>query len=132
AFTAGVLSRLLDGDELDDHRIVALSGTSGGAVCALLAWTALRHGDRHEARALLEAFWADNAASTPREAATNAWMIWMSTLQSTGLLPALSPYDIPVSGFDQFRALLQRQVDFDGIEVDAAGTAPLLLVGAVD
>ena len=132
AFTAGVLSRLLDGDELDDHRIVALSGTSGGAVCALLAWTALRHGDRHEARALLEAFWADNAASTPLEAATNAWMIWMSTLQSTGLLPALSPYDIPVSGLDQFRALLQRQVDFDGIEVDAAGTAPLLLVGAVD
>ena len=34
AFTGGVLQRLL-ADE--DHRVVALSGTSGGAVCALLA-----------------------------------------------------------------------------------------------
>ena len=51
AFTAGVLSRLLDGgvldggvpdgDELDGgYEIVGLSGTSGGAVCALLACAA--------------------------------------------------------------------------------------------
>ena len=36
AFTAGMLKRLLlEGRE--EHEIVALSGTSGGAVCALLA-----------------------------------------------------------------------------------------------
>ena len=132
AFTAGVLSRLLDADELDRYRIVGLSGTSGGAVCALLAWSALRKGDRRGARALLEGFWADNAASSPADAAANALMIWTSTLQGAGLLPVVSPYDLPVNGFDLFRELLGRQVDFDGIDVDVAAEFPLLLVGAVD
>src|SRR4051794_4812184 len=35
AFTGGALQRLLGEGQ---YRIVALSGTSGGAVCALLAW----------------------------------------------------------------------------------------------
>ena len=67
-------------------------------MCALLAWTALREGDRHRARALLDAFWADNAASTPLDAAANAWLMWAATLQSTGWLPQVSPYDLPVDG----------------------------------
>ena len=78
AFTAGVLRRLLDGPEIDEYDVVGLSGTSGGAVCALLAWTALREGDRHRARALLDAFWADNAASTPLDVAANVWLMWAS------------------------------------------------------
>ena len=44
AFTAGVLSRLLQ-EVSHSHDVVGLSGTSGGAVCALLAWYALRDGD---------------------------------------------------------------------------------------
>ena len=72
AFTAGVLRRLLDGPEIDEYDVVGLSGTSGGAVCALLAWTALREGDRHRARPLLDAFWADNSASTPLDVAALA------------------------------------------------------------
>jgi NTE family protein len=35
AFTAGVLTRLL-AEKLERYEIVALSGTSGGAICALL------------------------------------------------------------------------------------------------
>src|SRR3954470_3383795 len=105
AFTAGVLSRLFDGDELDDYEIVGLSGTSGGAVCALLAWTALRDGDRHEARARLDGFWAETAASTPIDVAANAWLRWAATLQSTGWLPSVSPYDLPVDALGQFRDL---------------------------
>ncbi len=132
AFTAGVLAHLFDSDELDRYRVVALSGTSGGAVCALLAWSALRADDRRSARALLEGFWADNSAATPVEAAVNAWLLWTSTLQGAGLLPAVSPYDVPVSGLDRFRELLARQVDFDAVDVDARGEFPLLLVGAVD
>ena len=65
AFTAGVLSRLFAGDDLDRYRIVGLSGTSGGAVCALLAWSALLDDDRPRAGRLLEEFWADNAATGP-------------------------------------------------------------------
>jgi NTE family protein len=132
AFTAGVLSRLLTADDLDDHRVVGLSGTSGGAVCALLAWSALQEGEPQNARKLLEGFWAANSASTPAELAVNAWLVWASTLQSVGLLPAVSPYDIPVSGLDQFRELLGRWVDFQRIEVDEDARHPLLLIGAVD
>ena len=132
AFTAGVLSRLFDADELDEYEIVGLSGTSGGAVCALLAWTALRAGDRHKARALLDGFWADNSASSPVDAAANFWLLWASTLQSAGFLPAVSPYDLPATGLDHFRDLLTRRVDFDRIEADPLGALPLFLVGAVD
>jgi len=132
AFTAGVLSRLLGADELDDHRVVGLSGTSGGAVCALLAWSALVGGTPGDARKLLEGFWADNSASTPLDAALNAWLMWAGTLQSVGLLPAVSPYDVPVSGLDQFRELLGRWVDFPHVELDGDARHPLLLIGAVD
>ena len=132
AFTAGVLSRLFDGPELDDHEVVALSGTSGGAVCALLAWTALREGDRRKARALLDGFWTDNSASTPLDAAANLWLLWASSLQGAGFLPAVSPYDLPTTGLDRFRDLLTRRVDFDRITADPLGTYPLFLVGAVD
>ena len=45
AFTAGVLERLLGAEELAGYEVVGLSGTSGGAVCALLAWSALLDGD---------------------------------------------------------------------------------------
>jgi NTE family protein len=132
AFTAGVLSRLFDGPELDGYDVVGLSGTSGGAACALLAWTALVGGDRHEARALLHGFWADNSASTPLAAAENAGLLWASTLQGAGLLPVVSPYDLPIDGLDQLRDLLTRRVDFARVQVDPGGERPLLLVGAVD
>jgi NTE family protein len=132
AFTAGVLSRLLSADELDDYRVVGLSGTSGGAVCALLAWTAMLHGDRRDARTQLEGFWADNSASSPMEAAINAWMVWAATLQSTGVLPSVSPYDLPTTGMEHFRELLRQWVDFDRIQVDPLGAHPLLVIGAVD
>jgi NTE family protein len=132
AFTAGVLARLFDSEELDGCEVVGLSGTSGGAVCALLAWSALREGDKHKARALLDGFWEDNSASSMMDAAVNAWMVWVSTLQGLGMVPVASPYDMPVDGLQTFRDLLTRRVDFDRIDVDSAGEHPLLLMGAVD
>jgi NTE family protein len=45
AFTAGVLKGLLLSGRLQEHEVVALSGTSDGAVCALLAWHHLLDGD---------------------------------------------------------------------------------------
>jgi NTE family protein len=64
--------------------------------------------------------------------AINAWMLWATTLQSVGLLPAVSPYDVPVTGLEHFRALLRRWVDFDRIQVDGLVSHPVLLIGAVD
>ena len=40
AFAAGVLVQLLSSAQRERFRLVALSGTSGGAVCAALAWRA--------------------------------------------------------------------------------------------
>ena len=46
AFTAGVLDRLLSDPALErEVDLVGLSGTSGGAVCALLAWYGREHPD---------------------------------------------------------------------------------------
>ncbi|MGR6964691.1 patatin-like phospholipase family protein [Geodermatophilus sp. URMC 61] len=132
AFTAGVLGRLLTADEFDEYELVGLSGTSGGAVCAALAWSALLDGDPADSKARLDGFWADNAASGPVEMAINAWVLWAATLQSVGLLPAVSPYDVPVTGLEHFRTLLRRWVDFDRIQVDGLARHPILLIGAVD
>src|SRR5688572_28601128 len=107
AFTAGVLSRLLNSDDLARYRIVGLSGTSGGAVCALLAWSALRDDDHVPASRLLEEFWADNAAKGLAAQLLNSWLLAASTVQSYGLMPAISPYHTPTStiGVDQFRQM---------------------------
>jgi NTE family protein len=135
AFTAGVLKRLLGGDELDGYQVVGLSGTSGGAVCALLAWYALRDDDPVRAGRLLEEFWADNSARGPVEMMVNSWIQWASAWQDLGVTPpAVSPYHSPasVAAAEQFCQMLGRQVDFDRIEADSAGKYPVLLIGAVD
>ncbi len=56
AFTAGVLSRLLQPDVMAGHRVVGVSGTSGGAICALLVWSALIDDDPPRAADLLAKF----------------------------------------------------------------------------
>ncbi|MCF7547811.1 patatin-like phospholipase family protein [Pseudonocardia sp. WMMC193] len=132
AFTAGVLARLLRAPELAGHEIVGLSGTSGGAICALLAWEGLRAKDRERAAQLLEAFWRDNSARNPLTRLQNVGMVGAGALQGLGLLPAGTPYALPrfLSGVDQFTSLLSRHVDFAGITADP--DAPMLLLGAVD
>src|SRR5215207_788573 len=123
AFTAGVLERLLGAEELAGIEVVGLSGTSGGAVCALLAWSAL-----------LEAFWADNSATSPLEQLVNAWVMWAAKLEGLVVLPAVSPYDTwtSTSALEEFRAMLERRVDFGRLAAPAGDAAPMLLVGAVD
>jgi NTE family protein len=134
AFTAGVLTRLLGAEELAGTEVVGLSGTSGGAVCALLAWSALLDGDPAAAGGRLEAFWADNSATTPLEQLVNAWVMWAARLENLVVLPAVSPYDNPASAqaLAEFRAMLERRVDFDRLAALAGGSAPMLLLGAVD
>ena len=64
AFTAGVLEGLL-GSIPPEVDIVALSGTSGGALCAALAWDGLVRGEPLRAIAKLGAFWGSVAATKP-------------------------------------------------------------------
>jgi NTE family protein len=132
AFTAGVLSGLFGSEDLRRYEVLGLSGTSGGAVCALLAWSALAEGAPERVGPQLERFWTENSAASPLERLVNSWVLGTSTLQNLGAAPTVSPYDAPTVALTQFRELLRRQVDFDRIEPDPQARLPMLLIGAVD
>ena len=134
AFTAGVLKGLLRSGRLQEHEVVAFSGTSGGAVCALLAWHNLLKGDAAGAAEDLDAFWRDNSATAPHEQVLNNWLLWASNLQNFVATPAVSPYYNPFAalGLEEFRRMLERRVDFGRIEIQSEDSYPVLLVGAVD
>jgi NTE family protein len=135
AFTAGVLSRLFTEDVLSKYRIVAISGTSGGAICAMLAWSELIGDDPTRAGKLLRQFWAANSASSPAERMMNTMSMWASQLAHFVGTPEFSPYDIPTSdmALDHLRTLLTDTVDFQPFQsVKGDPEAPQLLLGAVD
>lgn len=128
AFTAGALRRLLR----DDFPIAALSGTSGGAICALLAWYGLIRDDRALALRLLEDFWNDNAANSLWDWLVNSAVVGAARLRGRVALPEVSPYDLPNFGQTQFRALLERHVDFGNVRPFLTPASPRLYVGAVE
>lgn len=131
AFTAGALKRLLREDGYD---FVALSGTSGGAICAFLAWHALAGGGGFERAAeLLDGFWEDNSADSPHEKFWNDWLVWLNRLQGSAYLPSVSPYGTPLAFWaqDELRRALQRRVG-PGEAGTPRESGPMLLVGAVD
>jgi NTE family protein len=134
AFTAGVLKGLLRSGTLQEHEVVAFSGTSGGAVCALLAWHNLLGDDAAGAVEDLDAFWRDNSATAPHEQIMNNWILWASTLQNFVATPVVSPYYNPFAtlGLEEFRGMLERRVDFEKVAVQPEGSYSVLLVGAVD
>jgi NTE family protein len=129
AFTAGVLNRLL-GEPVD---IVALSGTSGGAVCATLAWRGLLAGDRDDAVRRLEAFWDDNA-SDGLEALWEAWVRLGARLAGEVVSPELSPYSYAWDAREPLRQLLERHCGFAELPalLNENPSAPRLLIGATD
>jgi NTE family protein len=132
AFTAGVLQGLLEnlGGEVE---IVALSGTSGGAISALLAWDGLLRGDRSRAIDQLQRFWKDNTASSLLEAFLNYSIQMAIRFRSVVAVPDLSPYAFPSWGQEQLRTMLERRVDFaEARELADREGAPALVVGAVN
>ena len=132
AFTAGALKRLLADER---HHVVALSGTSGGAICAVLAWYALlEKGGAGRAAELLDAFWRDNSAREFLEAFWNEWFLWVNRSQGSFVLPAISPYDTPTSDWaqNQLREMLTDHVDFKKIKSLSKKSSLMLLIGAVD
>ena len=132
AFTAGALKCLLT---KGDHRIVALSGTSGGAICALLTWYGLQTGGPTEAARLVDGFWKANEATTLIEQVANTWMVSLARLEGQVALPVVSPYAYPEVARRALTDLLTRFVDFDRVarlQESPADAQPLLLIGAVD
>jgi NTE family protein len=132
AFTAGVLQGLL-GNLPSDVEVVALSGTSGGAICATLAWEGLVRNDNALAIRKLTEFWKDTAATDPWDAILNQIMIGIQSLRDLMVLPEVSPYQLPPWGADSFRATLKSYFDFDELRTLARKPgAPSLQIGAVE
>ena len=133
AFTAGALKRLLADER---YEVVALSGTSGGAICAVLAWYALLQNGGAAARAaeLLDAFWKDNSARELFDAFWNEWLLWVNRSQGALVLPAVSPYSMQLSYWAQNRLerMLKERIEFEKIGTPQKDSSPMLLIGAVD
>src|SRR5690242_17171705 len=89
AFAAGVLAHLLSPRLRDRFQLVALSGTSGGAMCAALAWRGLAATGPDEASRRLLRFWRDLEVHSLGEAFANFWGVWLARLPIT---VEVSPY----------------------------------------
>jgi NTE family protein len=131
AFTAGVLKRILK-EETKDFEIVGLSGTSGGAICALLAWYGLLKNDKKLSIEKLDGFWRDNSASSLWDSILNEWILWSVRMQGLITTPEISPYYLPTWAQDQLRGLLEKYVDFDDIKTLVNSSSPRLFIGATD
>lgn len=136
AFTAGALKTLLGQEGAErhgDYEVVALSGTSGGAICALLAWQGMLMKDPGRIVEALDAFWKDNSAGSLWERLLGDWLLQSSRLfASVGGPPVISPYLYPSWTQEILRDMLDRHVDFERIGELAGPSSLMLLVGAVD
>jgi NTE family protein len=146
AFTAGALKALCEARIADEFEIVSMSGTSGGAVCAVLVWHALERGDHQPWRQLMD-FWQDNSAKGWAEIAFNQLLVDSVRMINSGLLPTfqLSPSSVASrslmqfttmglrENFTSFQTLLETHVDF--AEIASWGPRakrPILMVGAAN
>jgi NTE family protein len=132
AFTAGVLQSLLT-NLPDDVDVVALTGTSGGAICATLAWEGFVRNDPRSAIAKLERFWNMTSATEWWDKLANQAMVGIIGLRDLMALPEVSPYHLPPWGDDHFRFILEQTFDFDELRrLARAPSAPILQIGAVE
>lgn len=129
AFAAGVLLSLLAPGMRERFELVALSGTSGGAICAALAWAGMAQSGPDVARSRLERFWRDLEVDDPVDAVLNFWSVWMARLPVTA---EVSPYAYEPIAEGTLRALLQGHLGLEGLTQDARRRAPKLFVGATD
>ncbi|MCB9942314.1 MAG: patatin-like phospholipase family protein [Geminicoccaceae bacterium] len=120
AFTWGVLDRLL---EIEDLEIVGLSGTSAGAMNAVVTANGIARGGRKAAREDLARFWhmtMEAAAWSPAHPTPIDKLVspgnmdyspgWLLLDASTRLM---SPYQLNPSGWNPLRDILNEMIDFD-------------------
>jgi NTE family protein len=150
AFTAGVLKTFLENGIHRKKNIVSFSGTSGGAICATLAWyatiKALR-GDKTPTAETLESFWQDNSTQSLQEDLLNDLLVGSLRLMENGVIPhweisADSPYVrdvwpsiaalLPHQNFYDFKKLLEAHIDFAEIAAWDRGFGPALIIGAAN
>jgi NTE family protein len=128
AYTAGVLGRVLE----SDVDVVGLSGTSGGALCAFVAWYSLVADRRDEGPELLERLWDSIAATSLYDRAVNQATVAGADFQVPAAAEAFNPV-FASWGRDRLRRAVEAAVDLDdpALERDVEDL-PLLLVSAVE
>jgi NTE family protein len=147
---AGALKALFANRVQHRYKIVGLSGTSGGAFTAALAWAGLLKQGQGEPSPIEDqiiACWRDLTAQTPLEIAIDALSIEQLRLVERGVLPSfsISPSSwqfqlwarsaslaIRRREFTDLRALLEKHLHFDTLPSYVGPESPALLVGAVD
>jgi NTE family protein len=122
AFTWGVLDRLLEEPRVD---IEAISGTSAGAMNAVVLASGYQNGGRDGARAALESFWravSRDGRLSPIQRGLMDRLLGNWSLDKNPMFIAfdvasrfLSPYDFNPFNINPLRELLEREVDFDAI-----------------
>ena len=148
AFTAGVLSALINHKVFDQYELVGISGTSGGAVCASLLWYSMlmaRTDNTPLSDERLLGFWHDNASGNVFEAALNDSTVAMARMVGQGSWPefhlgpmhpwnrmAVATLQALFPRFYDLKGLLEKYIDFDHARQVNQSDLPLLIVGAAN
>ena len=125
AFTWGVLDQLLSDERL---AIEGISGTSAGAVNAVMLADGLARGGREEAQKRLADFWraASSTGNLPAlQRAVMERLLSFTPLEGTpmqawfdALSRYFSPYDVNPLNINPLKDLIERFVDFDALRAD--------------
>lgn len=122
AFTWGVLDRLLEERRIE---IDAISGTSAGAMNAVVLASGYQKGGRDGARAALENFWravSRDGRLSPIQRGLMDRLLGNWSLDKNPFFLAMdvatrfvSPYDFNPFNINPLRDVLEREVDFDAL-----------------
>jgi NTE family protein len=116
-----------------DVEVVAFSGTSGGAICASLAWEGFLRDDMELGIGKLQSFWETMSAREPWDKMLNQSLMNVMSLRDTMVMPEVSPYHLPTWGADRFADMLNQYFDFEELRKLASEPgAPVLHIGAVE
>jgi NTE family protein len=125
AFTWGVLDHLLEDGRL---AVEGISGTSAGAVNAVMLADGLRRGGAEEARKRLDDFWRAASLGGDLPAVQRAVLSRLFSLLPGEGSPTfdwlgawskyLSPYDLNPLNINPLKDLIERFVDFEGLRTD--------------
>ena len=126
AFTWGVLDELLNDERIE---IEGMSGTSAGAVNAVMVADGLTRGGPEEARKRLSDFWRAASRDGDMSKLNRAISERLFSLIPIAVTPfqpwfdamsrMLSPYDLNPLNINPLKDLIERFVDFEGLRADA-------------
>lgn len=131
AFTAGALLALIE-KRPSDVEYIGFSGTSGGGLCATLAWYASLQDDPVKESSRLRTLWNENSATQKWDQLWNHGMVKAAKLSNFLPMPVLSPYRYPEVAHAALKTLVERNIPFQHFPQRLKATQPRLYIGAVD